>query len=369
MKIAIEALGIHAAGGGRTATLTTLENLKRIDQENQYTIYLSRFEASIQAKNFRQVMAPFKNRFLLRAWAQLALPWATRGHDLVHFMKNLGVFSIAAPSIVTMYDLTTLVHPELFPALDVWYWRYIQKRTLENADRIIAISQTTAADLVKYYDLSLDKIKIIYPAIAPHFEPASETEVESVRKKYGLPERYLIHVGHIDRKKNLTFLVDVFARFCRQANFDGNLVLVGEIYPKTMDHVLVPTVEKLGLQQRVTFTNFVPDEDLPALYSGAFAAVFPSLHEGFGLAPVEAMACGTPLIAHSAGAIPEVVGDAAIILDKLDHDAFADVLADLYSSSQRWRQLRHLGLQRSSRYSGENTARQTLELYREVANF
>lgn len=368
MKIAIEALGIHSAGGGRTATLTVLENLEKIDQDNQYTLYLSQFEASIQSKNFHQVIVPFKNRLLLRMWAQFTLPLATRGQDLVHFMKNLGAFGIVAPSMVTMYDLTTLVHPELFPALDVWYWRHIQKRTLENADRIIAISQTTAEDLINFYHLSPDKFRVIYPAIASHFGPASEIAIEGVRKKYGLPHRYLIHVGHIDRKKNLTFLVNVFADFCRRADFDGNLVLVGEVYPKTMDHILVPTIEKLGIQNRVTFTNFVPDKELPALYSGAFAAVFPSLHEGFGLAPVEAMACGTPLIAHRAGAIPEVVGDAAIILDKLDSDAFTDVLQDLYTSSHRWHELRRLGLERSRRYSGETTARQTLELYQEVAN-
>lgn len=368
MKIAIEALGIHDAGGGRTATLTVLENLKKIDRENQYTIYLSKFEASIQADNFRQVVVPFKNRFLLRMWAQFKLPFATRGQSLVHFMKNLGAFGIPTRSVVTMYDLTTLIHPELFPALDVWYWRKVQKRTLQNVDKVIAISQTTAQDLVRFYNLPAPKIRVIYPAIAPNFRPANETEIAGVRKKYQIPAQYLIHVGHIDRKKNLSFLVNVFARFCRDTNFEGSLVLVGEVYPKTMDHILVPTIEKLGLRNRVTFTNFVPDDELPALYSGALAAVFPSLHEGFGLAPVEAMACGTPLVAHSAGAIPEVVGDAAVILAELDEAAFADALADLYSSRQRQRELGQLGVRRSKRYSGETTARQTLELYREVAD-
>lgn len=131
-KIAIEALGIHDFGGGRTATLMLLEALFAIDTENQYLVILSQYEPSLASVsgNVRQWIAPFKNRFMLRIWAQLLIPFVTRRYDLVHFAKNLGVFGLTSPNIVTIYDMTTLVHPELFPYFDVWYWQHIQKRTL-----------------------------------------------------------------------------------------------------------------------------------------------------------------------------------------------------------------------------------------------
>lgn len=369
MNIAIEALGIHAYGGGRTATLTLLEALFRLDAENRYLVFLSQPEPSLAAPagNVRQWVAPVKNRFLMRAWAQLVLPWATRGCDLAHFSKNLGVFGVPAPTVVTMYDLTTLIHPELFPRLDVWYWRHVQKRTLQRAARVIAISETTARDLARFYGLPCERIRVIYPACAPHFRPASPEEMRLARQRYGLPERYLIHVGRLDRKKNLAHLVRAFDRMRRSSGFDGQLVLVGEEYEKSLDLSLRPTIAALGLQERVAFTGTVPDRDLPALYSGALAAVFTSLHEGFGLAPLEAMACGAPLVAYRAGALGEVAGEGALILDAPDEEAFAEALARVIQDERLRQELRARGLARAERFHGERTARQTLQLYQEVA--
>jgi glycosyltransferase involved in cell wall biosynthesis len=369
MKIAIDALGIHYVGGGRTATMTLLESLFELDHQNEYRVFLSQPEPSLQssAGNVHQVVIPFKNRFLLRVWAQLFLPSVAHGVDVVHFSKNLGAFGIGAQSVVTMYDMTTLVHPELLPKFDVWYWKTIQKRTLHSAARVIAISQATADDLIRFYQLPAEKIRVIYPAIARHFKPASDQEIQNIRKKYGLENPYLIHVGRLDRKKNIPFLIESFAGFQNLANQKVDLALVGEVYPKSIDATIQPTLERCQLGEAVRFTGRVPDQDLPALYSGALASVLTSLHEGFGLAPIEAMACGTPLVAYSSGAIPEMAGGAALLIDRLDSSQFSAAMVEVLSNPDRRQALRQAGLARAAQFNGRQTASQTLDLYREIA--
>lgn len=368
MRIAIDALGIHDFGGGRTATLNLLAGLLALDTRNHYRVYLSQREPSLESVtgNLQQVIAPFKNRFLMRLWAQVFFPFLTRKDDLIHYAKNLGVFGIHIPSIVTMYDLTTLVHAELFPWIDVWYWKNIQKLTLQKARRIIAISEATARDIAEYYQISPSKIKVIYPSIDPQFHPVAPGIVAETRQRYGLPERYLLHVGRIDRKKNLTMLVQAFSR-CQETE-QLKLVLVGHVYQKSQDLDLIPTIERLGMKEKVIFTGRAPDADLPAIYSGALAAVFPSLHEGFGLTPLEALACGIPLITHRAGAVQEAVGDAAIILERLSVDDLAQAIIRVVQDVDLRQELRRCGIERAAKYQREKNARETIALYQEVAH-
>jgi glycosyltransferase involved in cell wall biosynthesis len=366
MKIAIDATGIHYVGGGRSSILALLRSLITIDQENKYYVLLSEAEPFLTSRTGKvsQWISPFKNRFILRLWTQLRLSSTSHRLDLVHFTKNLGVAFIHAPTVVTVHDLTTLVHPELFPKFDVWYWQNIQKHTLNQARKIIAVSKNTAKDIITYYKVPEDRIQVIYNAIASHFAVATEQEITQTQLHYGISKKYFIHVGRIDSKKNLSFLVRTFNKFRERTRLDYQLVLVGEVYKKSPDTNLLPTIKNLGLQDHVLFTGAVPDEVLPALYSGAVAAVYPSFHEGFGLAQVEAMACGTPLIAHSAGAVSEVVGRSAIILETLDEKKFADTLAKVATDPQLHQDLGKRGLERAEAFKGDRIARETLQLYR-----
>ena len=369
MRIAVEALGIHYFGGGRTATLNLLEALFSLDRRNEYLVFLSQPEPSLKtpAGNVRQVVAPLKNRLALRVWAQLYLPFATRNFDVVHFVKNLGVFGLPTRSIVTVYDMTTLIHPELFPRLDVLYWRTVEKVTLCNADRIIAISQNTANDIVRFYRIPSANIRVIYPSYAAHFKPAEAADIARVRAKYSLPPEFVIHVGRIDRKKNLSTLVEAFGQLCERTSYRGKLVLVGETYRKSQDLTLVPAIERWGLGEHILFTGPVPDTDIAPLYGAATVAVFPSLHEGFGLVALEAMACGTPLITSQAGAVAEVVGDAAIMLESEDPDALANALMQVVHDPLRRQEMRDQGLAQARHFRREDTASQTLQLYEEIA--
>jgi glycosyltransferase involved in cell wall biosynthesis len=370
MRIAIDALGIHYFGGGRTATLTLFNSLFAIDQQNQYCIYLCKEEPSLHTykNNVQQIVVPIKNRILLRLWAQLALPIQERNYDLIHFSKNLGVFGLNIPSVVTIYDMTTLVHPELFPKLDVYYWKTLEKRTLQNVNRIIAISRETARDIQNYYGIPSNKIRIIYPSIDPRFRPASNQEVNHIQEKYRLPKRYILHVGRIDLKKKLTLLVEAYA-LAKKNSSDGflePLVMVGEIYSKSKDNALLPMVERLGLSKNVLFTGQVPDEDLPAIISGAKVTVSASIHEGFGLAAVESLACGTPLIAYRAGALEEVVGDAALLINSLDKESIAKAILEVINFPELHKQLSRRGIIRAQDYQGLSTAHQTIQIYEEI---
>ncbi len=369
MRVLIEALGIHYTGGGRSATLNLLTALFALDQETDYLVLLSQPEPVLHtaAGNVRQVIAPTKNRFALRLWAQSVIPILARHRDLVHFVKNLTVLGVPAKTVVTLYDMTTLLYPELFPRFDVWFWRWAQPKMLRRVDRIIAISKTTARDLRRLYHLPPEAITTIYPAYSPHFRPADAREVRRVWEKYALPPNVILHVGRIDRKKNLSTLVRAFARFQAESGFDGHLVLVGEEYPKSRDMTLGETIRALQMSDRVRFTGPVPDEDLPALYSGAVLAAFPSLHEGFGIVAVEAMACGTPLIVSDAGALREVVGDAALVIPSpRDVEALAEAMVRLWRDAELRQTLRRRGLQLTRRFQPATVARQTLTLYREL---
>lgn len=368
MNIAIDALGFHYAGGGRSYVMALLEPLLSIDTENRYTLFLSQAEPRLQteAGNVRQIIAPTRNRFLMRLWLQLYLARNAHQFDLVHFAKNLGVFGLQIPTVVTLYDMTTLIHPEIFPRVDVWYWKHIEPYTLKNASLVIAISQTTARDIVRLYGLPEQKIRLIYPAIEARFKPAEIAEIERVKKKYHLPESYFIHVGRIDHKKNLPFLVRAYHRALKRIDARPGLVLVGEAYPKSMDHSVLPAIQELGLEQQVIFTGRAPDEDLPALYSGAIAAVYPSLHEGFGIAQIEALSCGAPLVAHSAGAVSEVVQDGGIVFPTLDLEQFSDALIQVHNDPGFRQALIQRGLARAKVFHGDYTARQTLAVYQEI---
>jgi glycosyltransferase involved in cell wall biosynthesis len=370
MRVAIEALGIHYVGGGRTATINLLEALFAQDTRNEYLVILSQPEPSLdtRAGNVHQLIAPTKNRFALRAWAQAVLPLRLRDYDVVHFIKNMDVFGIRAHKVVTVYDMTTLILPYLFPPTDVWYWRILEKRTLRSSDRVIAISHATAHDIQRFYGVPDDHLDVIYLACSAQFRPPPIAEITRVRRQYGLPDTCVMHVGRIDRKKNLAMLVEAFAAFKRHSGFEGKLVLVGEEYPKLRDPAVSSTIERLEMQTEVIFTGRVPEADLPALYGAATAVVYVSLHEGFGLAALEAMSCGAPLIVSPDPAMLEVVGDAALVLAENTVPCLIDALGAVVTQPTRRMEMISRGLARAHLFDWNTAARQTLQVYEAVSS-
>jgi glycosyltransferase involved in cell wall biosynthesis len=366
MRIAIDALGIAQPGGGRTATLNLLTALFRIDRENQYLVFLDEPETALAAPNVQQRLVSSRGRFAARLWAQLVLPIALRrsSMDLVHHIKNLGTFGNPGSTVVTVYDLSVLSQPDIYPLSDRVYWRWIEPATLRQAQRIIAISQSTAQDLSAYYGIGADKIDIVYPGYDPAFVPLLAADVARIRHKYRLPDRFLLHVGSISRKKNLAPVVRAMALLARH-DPTASLVLAGRVYGKAFDRELFQLMGDRATAGRVVMLGPVPPEDLPGLYNCATAVVYPSLQEGFGLVALEAMACGTPVVTSGSGAIGEVVGDAAIIVSSANDDVeWSAVMERVLADSDQRAQLRRLGLNRARLFSNEEGARQTLAVYR-----
>ena len=366
MRIAIEALGIGQPGGGRTATLVLLQSLLKIDAANHYHVWLSNLEPELVAPhgNLCQHVLPNKQRFLARVLLQALLPAQVRrnGVDLVHFVKNLTV-AVPAKTVVTVYDLSVLTYPNIYPATDRFYWQHIQPRALRGANHLIAISQNTANDLAKYYGLPPQNISLIYPSCQPEYRPHTASEVAVVRQRLGLPEGYVLHVGAISPKKNLTTLLKAFA-LARQQGYAGHLVLAGPRYTKMRDEALPALAAELGIADVVLFTGAVPQADLPALYASASLFVFPSLYEGFGIAPLEAMACGVPTLVAAAGATPEVVGQNGLIArNPTDARELANLMLSVLLDKAAATKWSALSLQQAKLFDGEAAACATLRIY------
>jgi glycosyltransferase involved in cell wall biosynthesis len=374
MRIAIEALGINRPGGGRVATLNLLRPLLAIDTPHEYDIWLSEPEPLLEGLNprARQHIVSVSNRFAARVVLQAALPLMCRRRaiDLVHFVKNQVVPGTGTRTLATVYDLTTLRHPEAYPAADVWYWRHLLPRQYRRLDAVIAISESTAADLVAYYGLPRERIRVIHCGYDPAYHVAEPAAVEAARRRHGLSDvEYFIHVGNLSLKKNLAMLLEAFLAFRARTAFRGRLVLVGADYAKGRDHRFFEILAREGVRDAVLVTGHVPQDELVGLYGGALAFVFPSLHEGFGLVVLEAMACGTPVIAHAAGAVREVVGEAGVVISSAtDVAAWSAALERMAASPADRARLRALGLERAMRFRAEETARATLSVYDELGS-
>lgn len=371
MRIAIDALGLPPFGGAKASALGWLAALGRYGRENHYLVFLSRPEEVLSPfPNIEQRVIQMHNRFAVRIWAQLRLPrlLAREKVDLLHSMKNLSVFGVPCPTIITINDLSHVILRDLYPWADGLYWQTIQPRILRRATQIIAISENTKRDLARFYGLEANKIVTIYPSCDDRFrQPCEPKELERVRAKHDLPESLLLYVGGLGVHKNVTTLVRAFARIADE--IPHGLVLVGGAHHTTSDRGLAQEVAALGLADRVWILGSVPEEDLPPLYHLADLFLLASLNEGFGLVLLEAMACGTPVLAARSGSVPEVVGNAGWLVDNpLDAEEFATAIVALLADRDMLAEMSARGLERSRIFTWEQTAKRTLTLYREMAN-
>jgi glycosyltransferase involved in cell wall biosynthesis len=236
-------------------------------------------------------------------------------------------------------------------------------RFLRAADAIIAVSECSKRDAVRLYGIPPDKIRVIYEGVDPHFAPVTNTaKLSAVRAKYNLPEHFIVHVGTIEPRKNLPLLFEVIAQ--ARAHSDQHLVIAGKL--GWLTEPILAKVTELGLENRVTFTGFVADEDLPALISAATLLAMPSKYEGFGLPVLEAMACGTPVIASNASSLPEVGGEAALYARPNDPASWAQLIDRVWTDAELRASLREKGFKQAAKFKWATMARETAEVYRAV---
>ena len=287
------------------------------------------------------------------------IPEASLFHATEHLLLPLQHI----PSVLTVHDLIFRHLPEHHKILNRWYLNVALPLYCRRADRIITISECTKRDVAGAYSVPEEKITVVYEAASDNFRPRSPEEVASVSDRYCLPDRYLLFVGTIEPRKNLTRLLRAFEIIHHEGLVDG-LVIVGR--PGWLYGDFFAALETSPARDAVVLPGFVPDEDLPAVYCGAQALVLPSLYEGFGLPVLEAMACGTPVACSGTTSLAEISGDAAVHFDPRNVTAIAEALRTLLRDGDLRASLRGRGTRRASRFSWKRVAAETQAVYSAV---
>ncbi len=283
--------------------------------------------------------------------------------DVVHIPHFNGPWFLPDSSVITLHDLIPFLHIEHRNYFKLTAGKQVLRNVLRKAARVIVISEHTRADLIKMFpDLSLDhKVRLIYQGVSKKFVPSPDHEVEAFKKEYGLG-RYILYVGNRSAHKNLGRLLKAYQLL--QADFPEVQLVIAGGHQKGENEVGL-LIRQMGLNG-VREWERISDRTLLNLYSGAEVFVFPSLYEGFGLPPLEAMACGTAVVAAHTSSVPEVVGEAGIYVDPYDAESIAGGIAKLLGDSCLRDRLRQKGLKRAAMFTWENTFQQTLAVYEEV---
>ena len=286
---------------------------------------------------------------------------------ILHSPYYIKPYLLPCSSVVTFYDLIPSLYPAYFSPTQRLIFHIAHALALRTADAAIAISEATRRDLIHYFNVDPDKISTIPLAAGSRFHPQPPEIIVTFRRTHDLPDRYILYFGSNKPHKNLVRLIEAFSRITDHAfTMRHSLVIAGHWDPRYPEPR--QRAEEIGITDRVVFLGPVPDQDLPALYSGAALFVFPSLYEGFGLPPLEAMACGTPVICSNTSSFPEVVGEAAIMIDPFDVEGLAAAMGHVLGDGDLQAEMREKALKQAAKFSWEETARQTLKVYKAVAD-
>ena len=301
-------------------------------------------------------------------WMQAHAPRVLRRikADVAHFTNGMVPLASPVPTVVTIHDMSLTMYPAFHPRRRVLLNRPLVNLAARHADAVITVSAAAKADIVRIYGLEPARVHVVHEAAAPAFRVIHDPfELQRVRERYGLAERFILYVGTIEPRKNLPTLIEAFARRRVAGELPHQLVCAGP-YGWLSDDIEAQ-IDRLRIRDAVRFTGYVPFDDLPAIYNLAEMFVFPSVYEGFGLPVIEAMACGTPVVTGDVPALAEVAGDAAARVHPLEAEPLADTIVALGSSRERREELSRRGLARARTFSWERAAADTLNVYRAAA--
>ena len=367
MRVGIDA---YALGGHLDGTQTHLRNLIRalaaVDPGGEYVLFVRPSlppGAIAGAERMRRVEIGSATRLVRLPFASSrAVARARIGLLHVQFAAPL---LCPARIVVTVHDILFERYPQFFDPGDLKQLKLRVPLTLRRAAAVLTVSEFSKREIVQRYRVPPEKVVVTPNAADPMFRPiGDQAQLAAVRERYGIGAQYILFVGALKPNKNLKTLVEAYVRLRRADAIRHKLVLVGArdwLY----DHTFA-AARAAGYADELVFTGHVPDEDLVALYSAADLFVQPSLFEGFGLPSLEAMACGTPVVTAHSAAIPEVVGDAALMVDPLDVEALAGAISTVLTDDALRACLSTRGLQRAAAFSWETTARIVMGVYRDV---
>jgi glycosyltransferase involved in cell wall biosynthesis len=343
-----------------------LTHLAQVDSANHYTIYTTRglgaAELGLPSRfEVRPSRLPTINPRVRIPWEQFLAPLLLRlnGADLFHGTLNVIPFACPVPGIVTVHDLAFIRFPHTFRSYNRTYLDFATRLSVRRAARVLAVSEHTKHEVVGLLGVPPERVVVTPNAARAHFRPPDAATLAQFRARKELPEQFVLYVGTLEPRKNLTTLLDAYSQVVRSSNAP---LIVGGGKGWLYDAVF-ERLEALGLRDRVHFVGYLDEEDLPLWYAAATVFVFPSLYEGFGMPPLEAMACGTPVVTSNTTSLPEVVGDAGLMVSPRDAEALAEALLRLLRDADLRAELRARGLQRARTFSWRASAERTLHVY------
>jgi glycosyltransferase involved in cell wall biosynthesis len=376
MRVALNGLFLGRTDGTGRYTHGLLSASARMDEPEWLLLALAGRAARVEPRprrlSCRELRPPgvLRGENLIKLWfEQSGAPRAAAeaGADLLHYPYFAAPLRSAARLVVTVHDLIPLVLREYRGSPAVRAYMQLQAATTRRAALILTDSNASRHDVVRMLDVPRQRVRVIPLAVDPSWRPAEPAAVEAVRARHRLPARFIVYMGGLDVRKNVERLILAYARARASHGVVEPLAISGDpdrrgaLFPP-----LRPLVEQLALERHVRFLGYVDSADMPALYSAAALAVYPSRYEGFGLPVLEAMACGAPVACSNASAIPEVAGDAALTFDPDDESAFAEALARGLQDEALRAELRERGLAWAATFTWEKTAAATIQAYRDV---
>jgi glycosyltransferase involved in cell wall biosynthesis len=371
MRIAIDARGINLYTGTGIGTYTenVLKNLINIDTTNDYHIFWSgnNYE-SIKKDNCKIIMTSRKHQ---RFFEDHYFPEniSREKIDIYHIPQNGIGFSeeISCKKIITIHDLIPYIMPETVGRGYLLKFLKEMPLVIENSDGIITVSEFSKQDILKFFPIDEKKIFVTPLAADKKYVPLEKAYCRDFLKNaYNLTHPFILYLGGFSERKNVSSALIAFSKVYKDLDKKYNLVIVGGY--KDSSQRLVKLASELGIDSHVVFTGFVPEEHLPIFYNCCDTFIYPSFYEGFGLPPLEAMNCGTPVIASNLTSIPEVVGDGGILINPYDIAEISSAIGNLLSNEKLKEDLSYRGLKRAKNFSWQNTAQDTLNVYENIYN-
>lgn len=377
MRIGIEVQRLFRSKkhGMDIVALQLIKALQKLDVQNEYFIFVKSGPDSNcieETRNFKVILVP---GITYADWEQIFLPIYTKRYklDVLHCTSNTAPLFYIGPSIVTLHDVIFLEKniPSTtfngYQFLGRIYRKFAVPYSVKKASHIITVSNYEREMIANLLPLNLDKISVIYNAVANHFHlDLPKEKVLQVKQNYNLPSNYIFYIGNTDPKKNIQKTLLAYRQYCIMTS-DPKPLLIADISDNFLSSVLEKTNTK-SLRSKIQLTGYINNQDLPAIYAGADLFLYPSLRESFGIPMLEAMACGTPVITSNTSALPEVAGNGALLVDPQNHNAIGKAMAEVLESEKLKKSLVENGLQREMEFSWYTSAQKLITIYKNLQN-